>query len=752
MSISNPTTPSFVFGYWRPWNESSNVFNSYLDYIKDTGLVKYGADTVGSYMQQVSREQLRALRDLRNEIGEGFEGLSRQLEELGEGINELGVMMVSGMEIISSQLTEVNQRLNFINRQLDVQIEQQHVSNLLLKDIVQLLRVPDSEKERQHAIELGLKFFVNAQNDPDLFADALSELLRAETLMRQDYFVLHRIGCIYLYASKHIDPNKAYDYFLRAAKYASVESTPGAVRHLSSELKSAVRRIPESTSDVAGQDFGSVQHEDADIKRITADSYEKAAFAAYVAGRFEEAVNCQNKSLKLNPNPADLFTLSKYQVRNKDVAGALKSLNLAVDQAPQLSAAVFKEVDLFNEPEVINLLRKKSELLNERIDQLIAKWETIETTNVESVVVELEKIKKIPYRYRINRCLEFERKAVDTKTIINKEENEIDELIIQWKQTQLAVRKPKELEAIFDSLKRAKDLPLESMRTAVIKFKKELDELDSLMQQEQAVEELIFRYQNGIFKSYKKEDIENYAQELIESKNLPLPQMRSTYEKLKRRLELDILKIGDAYAGGLVFYLDDSLQHGLICSTDDIGEAPWGGDGELETETKFGSGMENTKLIVENVSYYINELEKPPTNFGHLFWYFFGFAAFTVKGEYTAAIGLTVLILFGFPKRFIYYSRVLLRAIFGDTHHPAMTAARMCQELRLNGYSDWYLPSLKELQKAISQLGYRFSGSERYWTSSEKGEQEAYCCRGVENSMAHDERTTVSIVCAIRKF
>jgi hypothetical protein len=105
---------------------------------------------------------------------------------------------------------------------MDVQIEQQKLSNLLLENIAELLRVPDSEKERQHSIELGIKFFVNASKDADLFADALEELLKAESLMKQDYFVLHRIGCIYLYVEKYINPEKALEYFLRAAKYASV--------------------------------------------------------------------------------------------------------------------------------------------------------------------------------------------------------------------------------------------------------------------------------------------------------------------------------------------------------------------------------------------------------------------------------------------------------------------------------------------------------------------------------------------------
>ena len=139
MSNIKPSRPSFVFGYWRPWKENSNIFDSYLDYAKDVSLVKYGADTVGKYISQSSKEQVLAIKSLETNV-------------------------LGGLNV-------VNQTLNFINRNLDIQIEQQKLSNLLLQNIAELLRVPDSEKERQHCIELGVKFFVNASKDEDLYAD-----------------------------------------------------------------------------------------------------------------------------------------------------------------------------------------------------------------------------------------------------------------------------------------------------------------------------------------------------------------------------------------------------------------------------------------------------------------------------------------------------------------------------------------------------------------------------------------------------
>ena len=171
LSNINPTKPSFTFGYWRPWKDNSNMIDSYLDYTKDVSLVKYGADTVGNYINQASKEQVQA-------------------------INQLGQAVGRGMNILSNQMSDVNDSLNFLNRNMDIQIEQQKLSNLLLQNIAELLRVPDSEKERQRSIELGYQYFVNAKKNSDLFANALDYLLKAESLMKEDYFVLHKIGCI----------------------------------------------------------------------------------------------------------------------------------------------------------------------------------------------------------------------------------------------------------------------------------------------------------------------------------------------------------------------------------------------------------------------------------------------------------------------------------------------------------------------------------------------------------------------------
>ena len=148
--------------------------------------------------------------------------------------------MQSGLSRISSQVGDISSALQSIDNRMALQIDEARTSNLLQENVAELLRIPDSEKQRQHRIEMGLKFLKNALKDEYLYRDALIELLEAEKLMPSDYFVLHRIGMIYLYVLALGDLAKAVDYFSRAGKYAAVETDPQAVR-LSTILNKRVK-------------------------------------------------------------------------------------------------------------------------------------------------------------------------------------------------------------------------------------------------------------------------------------------------------------------------------------------------------------------------------------------------------------------------------------------------------------------------------------------------------------------------------
>jgi hypothetical protein len=562
MSNLTPSKPSFVFGYWRPWKENSNLYDSYLDYSRDTSLVIYGADTVGQYINQASKEQVKS-------------------------INMLGQAIGRGMNVLSNQMSDINETLVFLNRNMDVQIEQQKLSNLLLQNIAELLRVPDSEKERQHSIELGIKFFVNASKEADLFADALEELLKAESLMKQDYFVLHRIGCIYLYAEKFINPEKGLEYFVRAAKYASVESDINAAR-LANVLTNNFHTVNTELNNSEKQ-----------IGLLVADSYEKAAFSAYILGRFSEAVNYQIKALKFNAVPQNRFLLAKYQVRNGEISEGVKNLSICIDDEPILAVASFKEIDLINEPEVVNLILIKNKIIDNKINNLRVKWEKNESIETSNILKELAELSQKSFEIKASKFNLFEKKTNEIK-------KNIDAHIIEIK--------------------------------------------------------------NSKFCTYKYNIIELFIDELLKAEDLPFDKMLEVFQNIKKQVDEDKLIIGAKFAGGIVFYIDNTGEHGLVFSQEDFGEAVWGSyekTGAYGNGVSDGSGLENTKKA----------------------------SLFAKKG-------------FFFKKT-------------------APTAAVLCLGSNYNGFSDWYLPTVKELHLfKLALIGNSLRNIQsvnycQYWSSVE---------------------------------
>jgi hypothetical protein len=119
--------------------------------------------------------------------------------------------------------------------------------------------------------------------------------------------------------------------------------------------------------------------------------------------------------------------------------------------------------------------------------------------------------------------------------------------------------------------------------------------------------------------------------------------------------------IGLAYQGGIIIYLDETLQHGIISATTDQGVGgAWGCYGfAMGTSPGIGTGQANTTAIV--------------------------------NGCGTAGI-----------------------------------AARICDDLVLNGYDDWYLPSRDELYLMYLQRDVigGFAVTE-FWSSSEDTEVSA---------------------------
>jgi|WetSurMetagenome_2_1015567.scaffolds.fasta_scaffold00376_13 hypothetical protein len=147
--------------------------------------------------------------------------------------------------------------------------------------------------------------------------------------------------------------------------------------------------------------------------------------------------------------------------------------------------------------------------------------------------------------------------------------------------------------------------------------------------------------------------------------------------------------IGQSFAGGTIFYVDVSGQHGLIASTTNQTSSVWGCSGTSIvgcSATSIGTGQSNTTAIVNGCS--------------------------------TTGI-----------------------------------AARICNDLVLNGYSDWYLPSKDELNLMYQQrslIGLFSSGY--YWSSTQNSGTSSLSLSFSTGVFINGIKTNSYYVRAIRSF
>jgi len=155
--------------------------------------------------------------------------------------------------------------------------------------------------------------------------------------------------------------------------------------------------------------------------------------------------------------------------------------------------------------------------------------------------------------------------------------------------------------------------------------------------------------------------------------------------------------IGEIAQGGIIFYLDETGQHGLVADTADLSAATRWYAGTLDRTRALGDGL--------------------------------------FAGEMNTAIIIAAQIAIGDDD---------------DDY-----AAFICSMLQRGDYGDWYLPSAKELELMYDNLHTNNIGefvNDFYWSSTEKSDNTALVHGFGTNTTNFATKSAVHRVRAIRSF
>lgn len=149
--------------------------------------------------------------------------------------------------------------------------------------------------------------------------------------------------------------------------------------------------------------------------------------------------------------------------------------------------------------------------------------------------------------------------------------------------------------------------------------------------------------------------------------------------------ETECQTLGEECQGGLLAYIDEQDTKLIVSAVNNAEDIQWGCRGQLLdiTSREYGTGQENTQAVVN----------------WHEGWEETWFTAPSSVGGYC------------------------------HERNDGTVAARVCNDLDLNGYTDWYLPSIDELDFIYENVHKNRQGDfgeSECWSSSEFSEGSAW--------------------------
>lgn len=301
-------------------------------YIRDIdSIVSQNRHELQSTIQNASSEQIKAINQVCGTLNDGFAEVSNHLKNINSNISELR--------------GEISEMAAMLDWRLSMLIEEQRLTNQLLGHIAQILRIPDSQKQRVYYIEQGLKYLKNAYLEgigSPFFIDAMEGFIEAEKIERKDYITLNRIGQIYLYSQKYLNIPLAQEYFIKSAREAMVEANAGGTtvsNHFTPHGSHPL--IYSQNPFIAAQ----------------AEAYLYASRTCYLQQKYSEAIELAGKAYQLIPEFVEAgFEQAKYLAANNQESESAQVLETVISKDRLFSIKTLNDKDLSNKKAILQLL------------------------------------------------------------------------------------------------------------------------------------------------------------------------------------------------------------------------------------------------------------------------------------------------------------------------------------------------------------------------------------------------------------
>jgi len=365
---------SFYFDRFsrEPYNEQWTRFLQTGSHINDLQtVIKDQTAGIQQTLTAVSREHRQIIEKSAAAVCQTLErGFSQVVEQLDQA---------------NWRLHEINQGIGNLHAMLDwktdIIIEQLYINNNYLRQITELLRIPDSQKQKALHIEKGLTYLqsgLKSLENKRFFDEALDEFQLSLNIDRKDFFSLHRMGLIHFYSINHLNLDKAYKYFTDAAFHAIVESNID-----DTQRNYSLTRYEKGTTSK------DVYLEEA------ANSLIYASRCCYMLNNLQTGIQKAEEAWKLTPRfPEAGFQLAKMlAVANQPVIAA-NVLEEVININKYYAIKTIADMDIISHPSVqLKLVSLRDKAISETRDLLIkCKSKLVPEGQAKNYITEIENL------------------------------------------------------------------------------------------------------------------------------------------------------------------------------------------------------------------------------------------------------------------------------------------------------------------------------------------------------------------------
>lgn len=308
-------------------------------------------------LEKCSIEQRDEIRNATSAVCKSLEDGISELASINEkGFENITNAIENNTEVLSTGVNAINRNIEQINATLDwgflTVANQLIATNDKLDEIIQLLSLPESQKQRKFHIEQGFDFLRKSNKNKLFFTKSKQNFTKAIEIEDSDYISLQQLGVIHLYSLEYLDFELAKKHLDQSILYSEAE-TDGK------------RNSKESLSVFSCP------------AKITATSMMHLARCYYLEGDCQRAYEIAKSStdfLYLPEMVSVLFDLTKYSVHLNYHEEALEYLSLAIWMDRYISIKALTEKKLMNCRFITDYLkddsRKLFDLANEELQHL----------------------------------------------------------------------------------------------------------------------------------------------------------------------------------------------------------------------------------------------------------------------------------------------------------------------------------------------------------------------------------------------